>query len=421
MIVLALFACTSMGPTPGPASRASVVDPDSGATGETGTDDRYVFIDTHDVIETRVGYDDIGPTLWTGMDVDHDGVLEWATASPREWDYPKPFVSIVTIFEGTSIIAARARGYDSYNVALLGAFDANHDGFEDLLWRSCPRYRKCQIEVTIGTAVPDLSLQLTAPGDTSSAEPKSVDGHAGSALVAWWLPDAVSYGPLPTKASHEAVPLSWDDVVVDQRPVGETRPTSRTVFSAVRVIPEPDGEPTHFLTATEGAIEQGAIASVRVCPLRAGVDLARDCSRLPADEPLGLRPLAADLDGDGVHELLAGALTRGSDGAVWIFERDGRWRGTLRGTEANPFTGFVSAVVDDAGEPWLLASSWQVIHAFRSRGLRGEVSIEEAERLYAHSEGSQLTRMAPYRETPDGPLLLLVADHLRVFRRPFEP
>ncbi len=425
MLILALLACASQGPTPGPSLRDSEGDPAS--TGEAAADDRHVFVNTHDVIAAESAYEAMGPMLMSGMDLDHDGVLEWATAVPPPNGYSGP--SKLTVFEGASRLTERVLDDDG-SLVFLGAFDATGDGYPDLLSRVNLVDWRIQV---LGGVTPDTDayVALQAPGEAWDAMPISLDDHPDgtSVLIGWWLPaTAITSGSLPTATGSDVDPavVPMDDVLLDDRARESEDVTEATSFSSLRIIQEPDGEPTHFLvgTDTRGIEMDAPIAVLRICPLHGSIGLA-DCTPVPVDEPLGEKVMPVDLDGDGVQELVAKSFgERFSPGALWIFERDGSWRATIRGLGENQFAGHFTFVVDDAGEGWLLVGnrvSFDTIYAFRTDGLSGELTSDDADRVYVDPGGSTFTGMAPYRETPDGPLWLLVGAGQQVFRRPFEP
>jgi len=434
---LALFACA-------PPSSGKVEAGDSGSDTDTSeavtspkpwlTDDRYVLLNTHEVIVTEVGNESGGTTLVSGVDLDHDGVLEWAAAAPRSDTYPYSSQTKISVFEGNTLVAERTKDEYGSGAYLLGAGDVSGDGFPDLLWRACLGNIQCRLQITQGVAPEtDASLAMNPPGTDYASQPMALDTLPGSAttLVAWWLPSVgITHGPVPVDPSTDEEPnaVSWADALLDNRIPESEDATDATHIATVHLIPEPDQGRAHFLLGTFGGWDDASgrvIAHLRICPLRAGIDLQTDCPPLPADEPIGRKALAADLDGDGVSELIgATEAERYNPGALWIFERDGTWRATVRGIDTHQLGGHLAFVVDDDGERWLLAGDRQpfdTVYAFRSSGLHGELTTDDADRFYVDPDGTELHNMAPYRETEDGPLWLLVGTSSAVYRRPFEP
>ncbi len=451
--ILLLLACKQAPPStadlpPSTSGDTAAVEPTghTATTADTGTappwwygDERYVWVDPVATIVRAGPYEwGFGSLLATGGDLDKDGRLEWTVGAPS---YSTD--AVVRSFEGTDLVAERhvldPMYSPNYPTALAHA-DLNGDGFGDLVFSYHWGFHG-RLQAITGTDPEDdafFAIEVSgAEEGFSSGQPRSILAAAdGSFLVAWrGYGTGVMRGRLPL----ELGPGSLADPVMLDRDAYEmiTLPPSIEDMTSLPTITFPVvghavGDPTvrSIWLGVYYVTTKGNFGEIWSCPDLVGLALDVDCTLLDSGD-LGAQQVAGDLDGDGTFEVMSlGGLPPRAQGTVHVYQQDGAVRATITGTRAAQLGLPMRVATDASGEAWLLVGQYNgmatepaVVYAFRGSDVHGELTDEDAERVYVSAIGIQFPAFDVYRETPDSPPLLLLGHPAdgAVYMVPFEP
>lgn len=336
------------------ALMACTPDPPHGAASHLG----QVTIDVGDAarIDRGDGEFDWGTSLVAGCDLDHDGRLEWAVGAPRFGDDQSPY-AVVRVFEGEDEVTDRNPVIDrpeEHGNYLAAGEDVNGDGYPDLTF-------------TTASGSLDRGSRATVAFDTDRRNDWAIELD-----VPGKAPKGVRFARVEGGRSGLVFARNdrWD-VYVDTFEPGQTvltdgatlidsfeppTPIAGTIFTT-----DLDGDGVDEVisgaVATRGTIDH-ELVGVYACPVEAGLDVPTECVAMRAEsESIGSYQTAGDLDGDGVPEIVSSKSgINGADGSATVFRADGTELAVIEGSHGAMFGRSPTYVMDDQGVGWLLVS-----------------------------------------------------------------
>ena len=361
-----------------------------------------------------------GEAVAVGSDLDKDGRLEWAVSAPHDPNIRVDDVP-VAVYEGTSLQTVllpvpregAVPGRNGYALAAGG--DTDGDGFGELLlaeqWHGFGAYirvvRSMDPEEDVFLVIqPDLGW---APLDVGFQVVDGVDQPFVLSQLGpsrWRIDrfDLSGVGPGTTVLGGEETQITWEE------PLDLFEP-GQPLFADVTG----DGEQELIFGTYRSEDEEGA---TWVCPGVLGLEVPEDCDVLAPGLSTGRFHEVGDLDGDGDLDIVAVASsTDGDDGEVWFLTAEGEVIAHLQGTRGNMLGSYPEYVVDDDGVAWVIVAEFNLYaseptqaYRFRVSDLHGELTEADAETVW-RTPGTSIGRQsAAYRETPDGPLQLILTE-----------
>ncbi len=444
-MILLMLACS------GPASEDGTVDsPTAGDTSPTADsgggslpwipDARAVFVDdVATVVAAGPGEYGFGTLLATGGDLDKDGRLEWSTCAPTE-----TIEAIVRTYEGTEPLTER-NPFD-YRFALnypkaMAHADLDGDGFSDLVFAFNHGNDARLQAVTSVDPVDDsfFAIDIGAPVTDTTGIVTSIHAATDQTLTIAYYEKGMGVwrGTLPSGPGQGApdLPVALDRSSHEMLWISRVYQTDPVLGLDVRepmAITHPN-DPTHPTVwfGTEHANYEEYFGRVLHCPDGLGLDVDADCTVVAIDTFVGMRQTAIDLDGDGWVEVISSGETyRDVHGEVHVFDHDGTERATITCTRTAQLGARMHAATDAQGNAWLLLGQYNmngtdpsIVYAFRGTDVHGELTEDDAETVYYLDLRSRFEAIDVYRETADGPPVLLLGHPTAgaVYMLPFEP
>jgi len=394
-------------PTTGSGHSAST---DTGTPVELPT----VWVEDFPTIPRIPGAFGWGGTLAAGMDLDHDGIQEFAVAGPLLGDDTTP----VGVFEGTEQVAVRTSGNPSdpeFGYYLAAGGDTDGDGFGELL-------------IAHG--------MVTEPSETlllRSVHPAD-DIHLEAAPDRPWYAGAVTFveGPgghrVVTTSDRNATGLRYDLFDLSKLEPGATRlqagddtllhtfgyEAGGAAFRIDAVDVDGDGQEEWLAGRTHHDV-----AESYACPATVGMNMAEDCTFFAGNRPqsVGAFHVAGDVVGDSAEELLLGGFYNpDNNGELAMLDGEGQVLARWEGTDEEPVGGLATPFTDKQGQRWLLRPMFRAggpevaVYAFRGSVVSSEMTRADASYVIRTQQGQAFGGLAVYQPAADAPLQLVISD-----------
>jgi len=364
-------------------------------------------------------YVQYGEAVAVGFDLDRDGRLEWAVSTPSHPNLGIESVPIA-VYEGRELVhTLRPMIREGATVGYLarylaGGGDTDGDGFGELLipeeWAGFGTYVR-----VIRSLDSSEDILLFAADDIAWAPQdvlfQNVNGVDQPVLLST-TPGRwrLDRYDLTGVASGSSV-LAGEDTQVFWEEPPDGMEAGQPVFADL----DGDGVEELIIGRHRSLNETG---TTWICPGVLGLEVPDDCETLTSGLSAGRFHEVGDLDGDGDLDIIAVAsAVAGDDGEVWFLTAEGEVLAHLQGTRGNSLGSYPTYVVDDDGEAWVILAEFnsyasEPTHAYRFRvaDLTGELTEADAETVW-RTPGTSIGRQsAVYRETPDSPLQLILTE-----------
>jgi hypothetical protein len=370
---------------------------------------------------------DWGKQVGAGIDLDHDGVQEWAATAPST-DFNVQYTNVLE--DGEMVATREASSILQYGFSLAAGGDTNGDGHGDVaishwdgfsgVWMELARSMDASEDVKV--FLPDDVTFRVGPSTFLQVDGREHLLMTSYASTTRWRVDLFDL---------EGIEPGTDVVGGDHTLVFADDPLDSAVVGSVVPV-DVDGDGTDEWVGGRSKAYVDGEGYSWVCPARTGLQIPDDCDELGGGAlggRAGGRHAVGDLDGDGQPEIVATYLSSDwedvAHGEVHVVGLDGEVLAHIQGTRERQLGGSPLVFTGDDGTPWLVVaelnsySSGTLVYGFRGDQLIGEgdeptqLLDTDAARVWTTGGVSLGFSMTTYRATPDAPLQLVMGEPKR--------